>query len=254
MTHDSTDAVLSLAGELAEMSRLIEDEDYEATAHRFVDRVVHAVSGCDVAWISVGRGEGVEVVAASGAPPVNPADTSPEGAGPIAEVLRYREPRRLEDTRVDRRWPLFASRLALRDYRSCLTLPVPTERSHSAALTLLSRTPHRFDEHAYDIVLLVTLHAGIALDNAEVFLDGRRMVQNLTTALGTRHAIGVAQGLLMHRFGCDTSGGFDLLRRASQHSNRKLRDIAADLVAAHEQGDLDAALRKHHIGADDRSA
>lgn len=250
MTRDSADVVLSLAAELAEMSRLVEEEDYEATAHRFVRHVARAVSGCDLALVSLTRDDGLEVVAATDEPPIDHADATAEGTGPIGEALRYREPRRLTDTRVDRRWPMFASRLALAGYRSCLILPVPTERSHAAALTLLSRTTHQFDDHAYDLGLLVTVHAGIALDNARVFHDGRRMVEQLSTALGTRHRIGLAQGLLMHRFGCDTDSGFALLRRASQHTNRKLRDIAVDLVAAHEKDELDAVLVEHHLGPD----
>lgn len=242
------DAVLTLSTALAEMSRLNEDEAYEETALRFVDHLAHSVPGCDLAFISVSRdGDGFEVVAATGEPPVRQDGTTPDGSGPIGDALRYREPRRVEDTRADDRWPLFTARLALHGYRSCLTLPVPTERSPSAAVTLLSRTPHEFDDHAYDIILLVTLHAGVAFDNAQLFHDSRRLVENLTTALGTRHAIGVAQGLLMHHFSCDTDRGFALLRRASQHANRKLRDVAVELVAAHERGAFGEALATHRI-------
>ncbi|MBY8848667.1 ANTAR domain-containing protein [Saccharothrix sp. MB29] len=73
------------------------------------------------------------------------------------------------------------------------------------------------------------------------------MVEHLTTALGTRHTIGLAQGLLMRHFthGADTS--FALLRRASQHANRKLRDVAADLVDAHERDEFHQALLRHRI-------
>lgn len=244
MTGDRS-AFLRLASGLAEMSRLMGEEDYEATARRFVAHLVQEVPGCDLAFIAVGRDDGAEVVASTGGP-LDDTDRV-DRDGPVAEVLRHREPRRLEDTREDRRWPLFASRLALRGYRSCLVLPVPTERSPGAAVALLSRAPHRFDDHAYDLVLLVTLHTGIVLDNIEVLHHSRRMVEHLTTALGTRHTIGLAQGLLMRHFthGADTS--FALLRRASQHANRKLRDVAADLVDAHERDEFHQALVRHRI-------
>jgi GAF domain-containing protein len=247
MTRD----VLALANALAEMARLNEDEAYEATARHFVDHLATSVPGCDLAFVSVSRGDGgFEVVAATGEAPVNQVDPAADG-GPVLDVLRYREPRRVEDTRADGRWPLFTARLALRGYRSCLVLPVPTERSHSAAVTLLSRAPHRFDEQAYDIILLITLHAGVAFDNAQLFHDSRHLVENLSTALGTRHTIGMAQGLLMRHFAVDTDDGFALLRRASQHTNNKLRDVAAALVAAHQRGGFREALVVHRI---DRNA
>ncbi|GAA1298850.1 GAF and ANTAR domain-containing protein [Saccharothrix xinjiangensis] len=246
MTRDD----LALAAALTEMSRLNEDEAYEATARHFVDHLVASVPGCDIAFISVRREDGgFEVVATTGEPPVSQSDPATDG-GPLLDVLRYREPRRVEDARDEDRWPLFSARLALRGFRSCLVLPVPAERSPNAAVTLLGREPHLFDDHAYDIILLVTLHAGVAFDNAQLFHDSRRLVENLTTALGTRHTIGLAQGLLMRHFSCDTEGGFTLLRRASQHTNGKLRDIAADLVAAHERGGFREALLHHRIHRD----
>ncbi|MFE2758082.1 ANTAR domain-containing protein [Actinosynnema sp. NPDC059335] len=99
-------------------------------------------------------------------------------------------------------------------------------------------------------MLLITLHAGTAFDNAQLFHDSRRMVHNLTTALSTRHTIGVAQGLLMRHLACDTDRAFTLLRRASQHTNHKLRDLAARLVTAHEQGNFHEALVDHRIHQD----
>ncbi|PSL47157.1 hypothetical protein B0I31_12564, partial [Saccharothrix carnea] len=35
------------------------------------------------------------------------------------------------------------------------------------------------------------------------------------------------------------------------HTNRKLRDIAHDLVTAHERGELDEALTRHRIPGPD---
>ena len=40
-----------------------------------------------------------------------------------------------------------------------------------------------------------------------------------------------AIGILMGQQRCNATTAFDLLRQASQHRNRKLRDIAADIIA-----------------------
>ena len=53
---------------------------------------------------------------------------------------------------------------------------------------------------------------------------------NLTDALRTRELIGQAQGILMERERITADQAFDVLRRASQHMNIKLREVAETLV------------------------
>jgi AmiR/NasT family two-component response regulator len=49
--------------------------------------------------------------------------------------------------------------------------------------------------------------------------------------------IGQAQGILMERERITADQAFDILRRASQHLNIKLRDIAQQLVDTGERPD-----------------
>ena len=67
--------------------------------------------------------------------------------------------------------------------------------------------------------------------------DDKRRAANLLAALGTREMIGQAQGILMERERITACQAFDILRRASQHLNRKLREIAQDLVETGETPD-----------------
>ena len=53
---------------------------------------------------------------------------------------------------------------------------------------------------------------------------------NLEAALTTNRQIGAAIGILMHQHKITESQGFELLREISQHTNRKLRDVADELV------------------------
>jgi len=59
----------------------------------------------------------------------------------------------------------------------------------------------------------------------------------LREALASRDVIGQAKGILMAREVCTPDEAFDILRRGSQRTNRKLRDVAQDLV------DVNAANR-----------
>lgn len=58
----------------------------------------------------------------------------------------------------------------------------------------------------------------------------RRKVDDLNIALETRHTIGLAQGLLMARYGLTAEQAFEYLRRRSQDGNVKLRRLADRVV------------------------
>jgi GAF domain-containing protein len=231
------DDILSVASELVEISRLVADDDFGATMARFVTRIVRTVPGCDDAILTVRSATGVETVHSSrdlGFDPLVP--------GPIVEAVTFGEPRKLDDVAVDQRWPAFGTQFVNAGYRSCLCLPVSTSGEETAVLTLLSKEPDRFGEAAYDVVLLLTLHAGVAFENASLFHDSRELVTQLRAALHTRSLVGQAQGLLMRHFAYDSAHAFEVLKRASQNNNRKLRDLAALLVRAHEEGTFETAL------------
>ena len=61
-----------------------------------------------------------------------------------------------------------------------------------------------------------------------------KLNENLREAIATREIIGEAKGILMARQACTSDEAFDILRRASQRTNRKLRDIAVELVSTTE--------------------
>jgi AmiR/NasT family two-component response regulator len=56
-------------------------------------------------------------------------------------------------------------------------------------------------------------------------------ILNLKKALESRHLIGVAQGMLMHRYRISEKQAFEYLSRRSQAANVKVRDLAHCVVA-----------------------
>jgi AmiR/NasT family two-component response regulator len=66
-------------------------------------------------------------------------------------------------------------------------------------------------------------------------------IANLETALKSSRRIGMAMGILMAQFRIREEQAFDMLRDASQAHNRKLRDLAEDviLVGTLEPGGLE---------------
>jgi AmiR/NasT family two-component response regulator len=66
-------------------------------------------------------------------------------------------------------------------------------------------------------------HAAIALSRVQDSEDYAR-------AIDSRKLIGQAQGILMERYALDQDRAFEVLRRHSQDSNVKLRDVAQMIV------------------------
>jgi AmiR/NasT family two-component response regulator len=62
----------------------------------------------------------------------------------------------------------------------------------------------------------------------------KELVGHLERALETRPIIEQAKGILIAQQGCSADEAFDILRRVSQRENRKLRDVATDLVQSHQ--------------------
>jgi AmiR/NasT family two-component response regulator len=63
------------------------------------------------------------------------------------------------------------------------------------------------------------------------------MSKNLTVAMQSREVIDQAKGALMARHRITADAAFDRLRERSQAENRKLRDIAAEIVDGATRGD-----------------
>ncbi len=98
------------------------------------------------------------------------------------------------------------------------------------ALQLYARLPAAFNATDRAQGLIFAAHAGMALGVARAQATERGRTDHLQTALVSREIIGQAQGILMERERITAEQAFDLLRRSSQHLNRRLRDVAQELV------------------------
>ena len=64
--------------------------------------------------------------------------------------------------------------------------------------------------------------------------EAQRKADNLEAALGTGREIGVAIGIIMARRLITHEQSFAVLQEVSQRTHRKVRDVAADVVATGE--------------------
>jgi ANTAR domain len=60
--------------------------------------------------------------------------------------------------------------------------------------------------------------------------DPTEQVAQLTAALASNRRIGMAMGIVVRQLDVDEDEAFNVLRKMSQDSNRKLRDVAEDII------------------------
>jgi hypothetical protein len=150
------------------------------------------------------------------------------GSGPCVDAIVDRAIFRPQDLATDDRWPEFGRRVVAElGLHSMLSYRMRLESSGViAGLNLYAEGVAAFDDHDLAEGLLLTTHAAQAV--AAALLVER--AQNLERALLSNRDIATAVGVLMgqHRLTRDQS--FTLLRIASQNTNRKLHDVALDVI------------------------
>jgi hypothetical protein len=99
------------------------------------------------------------------------------------------------------------------------------------ALNVYARVPGAFSVADRTRAQTLAVHAAGAVALASRLVEHEERTRHLQTALTSRSAIDQAVGILMSRHRISSTAAFDLLRRASQRTNTKLRDIAARLIA-----------------------
>ncbi|MBE7187030.1 GAF and ANTAR domain-containing protein [Jatrophihabitans endophyticus] len=133
---------------------------------------------------------------------------------------------------ADERWPTFGRTAADFGVNSAISFALFDGREKIGALNLYARARAAFTTDAEEIGSLLAAHAAV------VMAAGRKQA-NLTTALQTRDVIGQAKGILMERYKFDDRQAFETLIAVSQHTHRKLRDVADHLRATGELPSFD---------------
>ncbi len=214
------------ADAFAEMARaLLAEGDVQHTLQRICDMAVETIDGCDHAGISFLKGRKVDTPAASDDVPRKVDAIQYEVAeGPCLDAIRDHQVFETGDLGHERRWPHFATR-AQREtgITSMLCFRLFVAGDTLGALNLYSKASEAFGEESRTVGLVFAAHAAVALSSA---VHGEQMEE----ALESRDLIGQAKGMLMAREGVSAEQAFDMLRRASQRLNVKLRDVAQSMV------------------------
>jgi GAF domain-containing protein len=184
-------------------------------------------ASCDFVGVSLVERNGIRTPAASNEK-LRELDESQyrAGQGPCYDAIREHATVLVEDLATDRRWPEWGGAMASElGIRSSLSFRLFTRPDDSrGALNVYSTKPAAFTED--DVLHGQTIAAMCAVALARSIKD-----EQLATALESRTVIGQALGMVMERYGLDEDTAFKVLRRIASQDNRKLRDLAAEIVA-----------------------
>jgi GAF domain-containing protein len=158
------------------------------------------------------------------------------GHGPCLHAARTGEVTEISDTRTDSRWPDYAKRAAEHGNLSSLSIPLAIDEDQqvSGALNIYARTPDAFDEDSRSAAVRFGPYAAVAAGNLYAYQSARDMADNLQIALESRAVIDQAKGVLMERYKLTADQAFQLLAQASMGANKKLRDVADQLIRTGE--------------------
>ena len=151
------------------------------------------------------------------------------GSGPCVDAVLDEPVYVTGDVSVDLRWPEWGRRVhADLGVASVLSqrLTLLDDSGAIAALNVYSDVFDAFDQRAVSTGLVLSTHGSLLV----TALLARSRATNLLRALATNREIGVAMGILMQRHQLTRQQAFDVLRVASQDSNRKLAVVASEVA------------------------
>jgi len=201
---------------------------------RVTEVVVAALPGVEEASLSVAHRGVVRFVEFSGSlASVLDQRQHPRGflpdAPPPPQVLAL-------DTAEDGSHAEFRGVARRQGVRRALLAGVPAGQDVSGSLLLCLTGEDRAGDPAAAEVAEVARRIAVPVLDVVAYEEAVRRAEQLTEAMRSRAGIEQAKGILVAVHGCSPEEAFVRLSRMSQQSNRKLREVAEDVVAGYVRG------------------
>lgn len=222
----------NLNSSLAALSRLATGQmqltDVLTRVSEFAVLAIPGANGAGLTLLEKGRHDTI----VASAPFVGLVDDIQYGIGEGPCITAAAEGRTLRSGSLesDQQWPRFGPRVAHLGVHSALSIPLLTPDGVLGAMNVYAHERDAFDEHAARVGELFAIPAAIAVLNAQVLAQAKRLTTQLQAALTNRAVIDQAIGILRSRVGCGPEEAFDRLRHMSQSENQKLHSVALRVV------------------------
>ena len=223
------DALLDSLVELAGM--LLSEERIDAVLDRIAHLSTEVFEGCEHAGITLVRDNRV-MTATCTDPLVGEVDELQYETqeGPCLESIKTGNIYYIPSIADEGRWQDFVALAEKHEIASVLSYPLQVRDSRFGALNLYSGRVDGFGEDDRRTGAIFATQAAVAVANYQMYDASQKLVDNLHDAMLSRATIEQAKGILMEREGVDATDAFELLRKASQDANVKLRTLAQQVV------------------------
>ncbi len=223
-------AELPTVAHVTQLVRRLCELDSEADARQFLVRRALELCGCSAAGYGrLTQSGGLDFTWAGPDDVLDPLTTvlAEVEEAPARAALAQAEPVVSPDLAEERRWPGYVAMLVRRTpVRSVQAQPLRLAGTDLGVLVLYSATAGYFATERCQAGAMLADHAAVGLS----LLATRHQAEHLTVALQNSREIGQAMGIIMATHKVTADKAFDLLRTASQHGHRKLREVAHEVT------------------------
>jgi GAF domain-containing protein len=225
----------------AELSKImLGKQPLSATLERVAELAKESIPGAADVSVTLLQDSRVASVAFTGPLSVQLDERQYEaGFGPCMDAALSGGTIAIEDTSNSATYPDFARAAARQGIRQTLSIGLPVARQTIGALNIYGTDEKPFDEATQELATAFASYAAVAVANAGVYATTASLAANLQRALDSRAVIEQAKGILMARHGLSADAAFERLAKQSQVSNRKVRDVAVELVQDAERSGPD---------------
>jgi GAF domain-containing protein len=215
----------SQAVEFAQLALTLHDAEHiDETVESVVRSAVQAVGGDAAGLVLSHRGGRLEVAAVTD-PTIETIfrHQLETGEGPMLAAAAADSPLHVADVATDPRWPRWSEVLTTLGLHSVIHVPMLLGGRGAGILGVYAALPNAFSADDVAVTHILARHASVAVATA-------RRQENLAQAVDARKLVGQAMGILMERYGLDGDRAFEVLKRYSQATHTKLRDVAQYLI------------------------
>lgn len=130
-----------------------------------------------------------------------------------------------------RRWPTFSSAALEAGFAGVLAMPMRLRASVVGALNLFRSEPGELEESDLIAAKALTDLATIAILQSRITEDSETVIAQLQGALDSRVVIEQAKGIISEKAQISMDQAFARLRRHARDNNKRLRDVAEEIVS-----------------------
>jgi len=221
------------ADAFAELGRItFTDTTFHGLLTRIAELAARAIPGADEVSVTLVGAGGAHTAAYTGQLAIALDEVQYEhGQGPCLTAAAANVTLHVTDMAVETRWPHWVREALAAGAHSSLSIGLPMYQAVTGALNVYATRPASFSNDAILLAQTFAEHAAAAMTNAHLYETQATLAQHMQAAMQSRAVIEQAKGIIMAERRCTADEAFAALSKMSQDSNRKLRDVAAMLVA-----------------------